>query len=216
MARTATRANENAVSRAYDEALAILHAGGELGAELRILYGIEHLFQEANSGGSFDQFFRWADVDEIAAVVGQLEALGLVEVAAIAREAIVVAFPDGIPANDDAQSEATDAWSPAQEDALTSLFERLEEHNAHVTNTLGAHALRHKLVPARRRAVAQPLPAVRSQLDEDREFYDGLGVERPGTSCQAPGCDRGAVASSTLCRVHHFEQLWRRPSPFSH
>ena len=48
----------------------------------------------------------------------------------------------------------------------------------------------------------------------DRQFYDSLGNERPGTACRREGCDRGAVYLSAFCRKHHFENVRERPCPF--
>jgi hypothetical protein len=48
----------------------------------------------------------------------------------------------------------------------------------------------------------------------DREFYDALGPERPDVPWRSPGCRRGAVALSVMCRRHHFEQVKRRPCRF--
>jgi len=48
----------------------------------------------------------------------------------------------------------------------------------------------------------------------DREAYDRFGPERPGVRCREAGCQRGAVAHSTLCRPHHFENVVSRPCPF--
>jgi hypothetical protein len=50
----------------------------------------------------------------------------------------------------------------------------------------------------------------------DRDFYDSLGIERDDTRCQFEDCKRGAVIASVFCRVHHFEQVYRRSSPFMH
>jgi hypothetical protein len=66
-----------------------------------------------------------------------------------------------------------------------------------------------------------PDPALDEQMrawqsEQDRKFYDQLGEERSGTPCRADGCRRGAVLFSVLCRAHHFESIWKRPSPFSH
>jgi hypothetical protein len=55
-----------------------------------------------------------------------------------------------------------------------------------------------------------------SRLQSDREFYDSLGEERADTRCRRSGCARGAVSLSVLCRVHHFESIQGRPSPFDH
>jgi len=52
------------------------------------------------------------------------------------------------------------------------------------------------------------------QLAMDRKFYDILGPERPDVSCRAPGCNRGAIDHSLLCRAHHFHSIKGRPSPF--
>ncbi len=52
------------------------------------------------------------------------------------------------------------------------------------------------------------------QRAQDRELYDELGAERPGTRCRHPGCERGTVAFSVLCKPHHFESIRGRPSPF--
>jgi hypothetical protein len=48
----------------------------------------------------------------------------------------------------------------------------------------------------------------------DREFYDSLGPERPGTQCRRDGCGRGAVAFSAFCRGHQFENVQKKPCPF--
>jgi len=49
----------------------------------------------------------------------------------------------------------------------------------------------------------------------DREFYDRLGSERPDVPCREAGCARGAVRLSVFCKVHHFQQVQRRPCPFT-
>jgi hypothetical protein len=60
-----------------------------------------------------------------------------------------------------------------------------------------------------------PPPWEETRLRLDREFYDGLGPERPGVPCRSPGCGRGRVRLSGCCRVHHFEQVHRRACPFN-
>lgn len=52
------------------------------------------------------------------------------------------------------------------------------------------------------------------QRQEDREFYDILGPERPEVPCRREGCTRGAIELSVLCRPHHFENIKDRPCPF--
>lgn len=53
-------------------------------------------------------------------------------------------------------------------------------------------------------------------LAHDRQFYDSLGQEREEPRCGAPQCARGAVQASLFCRVHQFENMTRKPCPFSH
>ncbi|QJR13532.1 DUF7716 domain-containing protein [Usitatibacter palustris] len=48
----------------------------------------------------------------------------------------------------------------------------------------------------------------------DREFFDLLGAERADVPCHKQGCPRGAVAHSSLCRIHHFEMVKKEPCPF--
>jgi hypothetical protein len=55
-----------------------------------------------------------------------------------------------------------------------------------------------------------------SLLQYDREFYDQLGPEHKTELCKSPGCARGHVKYSVLCRIHHFEQICRRPCRFDH
>lgn len=51
----------------------------------------------------------------------------------------------------------------------------------------------------------------------DREFYENLGAERPGTQCRRTGCDRGTVQYSVFCAAHHFESVkgrgWENGAP---
>lgn len=48
----------------------------------------------------------------------------------------------------------------------------------------------------------------------DRDFFDLLGNESPNDQCSKEGCNRGKIASSVFCRVHHFEMVKRKPCPF--
>lgn len=49
----------------------------------------------------------------------------------------------------------------------------------------------------------------------DREFYDKLGDENPEKKCRCEDCNRGAVQFSVFCRVHHFENIKKKPCPYS-
>jgi hypothetical protein len=141
MPEMSTREHELAVSRVYEAALAALADGTPLTPVQRVVHDVEHLMQEANSGASFEQYFRWADPAEIAAILGHLRALGLARAEQVTARAIALAFPDGVPASVDDMDSATD-WSHAQRDGLAALFVELEEDNGHVMNVLGAHVLR--------------------------------------------------------------------------
>jgi hypothetical protein len=57
-------------------------------------------------------------------------------------------------------------------------------------------------------------PNLAVQSKGDRKFYDLLGEERPGEACRRPGCTRGAISQSILCRPHHFESIRCRRCPF--
>lgn len=137
----ATREHEEVVSRIYGEALERNAAEKPLTPGQRIVYAVEHLMQEVNSGASFEQYFRWADVEEIGAICATLRSLGLDDVAGLTDKAIRVAFPSGLSASDEEKDDLTD-WSEDQERQLQALFAELEELNGRVTNALGAHALR--------------------------------------------------------------------------
>jgi len=49
----------------------------------------------------------------------------------------------------------------------------------------------------------------------DRQFYQSLGHERASTPCRAQNCSRGAIQYSVFCRVHHFENIQKKPCPFN-
>jgi hypothetical protein len=55
-------------------------------------------------------------------------------------------------------------------------------------------------------------PAV-EQAAADRHFLERLGPDRPGTTCNEPGCDRPTVRVSLFCRSHHFEAVTGRRCP---
>ncbi len=60
-----------------------------------------------------------------------------------------------------------------------------------------------------------PPPSEETRQRLDRKFYDSLGVERADVPCRSAECGRGAVKLSAFCKVHHFEQVQKRPCPFS-
>jgi hypothetical protein len=93
----------------------------------------------------------------------------------------------------------TDFASPPSDDLLLEAFLYYHEFDAF---------LPHPGAP-------DPPPAARITHDLDRKFYDSLGPERADVPCREPGCPRGAIAYSVLCRPHHFENVKRKVSPFT-
>lgn len=58
-----------------------------------------------------------------------------------------------------------------------------------------------------------PPPADEIMRQLDQQFFESLGPEKEGTICRRGGCDRGIVDLSLFCATHHFENVWKRPSP---
>lgn len=137
----ATEENEQAVALVYKRTLDALIANQSISADERLVHDVEHLMQEANSGASYEQYFRWASISKIATIAANLRFLGLNDVAELTEQAITVAFPNGIPETDEAKEDETD-WTSQQEDRLSELFRQLEQQNGRVTNVLGAYARR--------------------------------------------------------------------------
>jgi hypothetical protein len=138
-----TSENEELVSRVYTQALQDRQDGRELAPADLMLYHIEMLSQEVNSGASFEQYFRWASVEEISEAVDRLTSLGLSEVAQIVGRAIDIAFPNGVPATDEEKCELTE-WTDDQEKLLGALAAEFEEFNGPIINVLAAFYRRSK------------------------------------------------------------------------
>ena len=105
----------------------------------QVIYDIDYLLLEANSGASYEQYFRWASVEEISRIVSSLNIAGLEDVAKITAEAINAAFPLGIPVDDAEKCEKTQ-WKKKQEKIMEMLFFKLEESNGRITNRLAEYA----------------------------------------------------------------------------
>jgi hypothetical protein len=138
-----TPQNEDLVAQVYSQALDARNGGRVLDPADLMVYHIEMLSQEVNSGASFEQYFRWASVEEISEVVARLDSLALPEVAQIARQAIEVAFPDGIPATDEAKSDLVD-WTDEQEERLSALAGEFEAFNGRIIDLLADYYRRTK------------------------------------------------------------------------
>ena len=136
-----TLENEASVRRVCDLVTATRESGGTVTIDQQIIYDVDYLLTEANSGASFEQYFRWASVDEIRRVKNALLAMDLGDIAQLYGQAIRVAFPNGIPSTDAEKSDLTE-WSEEQDHALRELFPALEDQNGRITNVLAAHAKR--------------------------------------------------------------------------
>lgn len=137
MPEMSTRENEELVSRVYTQALQDRNDGKDLAPADLMVYHIEMLSQEVNSGASFEQYFRWASVEEVSQAVSRLESLVLSDVAQIVRRAIKIAFPNGVPATDEEKSELTE-WTEEQEELLATAATEFGEFNGRIINVLAA------------------------------------------------------------------------------
>ncbi len=135
MPEMSTRENEQLVSRVYTQIIENSDDNKTLSAEELMVYNIEMLSQEINSGASFVQYFRWASVAEISEAAGRLESLALPGIAKIVRRAIEIAFPDGLPVTDDEKEEVTE-WKEEQEEKLSALANEFEAFNGRVIHAL--------------------------------------------------------------------------------
>ena len=134
-----TAENEAIVRGICEAVTADREAGKPIKPDHQAIYDIDYLLMEANSGASFEQYFRWASVEEIGRVVPALRKVGLPDVAELTEKAIQVAFPKGIPSTDEEKSDLTN-WSEAQDESLRDLFPALEDQNGRITNVLGVFA----------------------------------------------------------------------------
>ena len=137
--------NEKLVSEVYERSMESVHAGSTISDDENLVFQVELLSQEVNSGASFEQYFRWVGKGEVDQIVELLNKLGLSDVSGIVEKAINVAFPDGVPNNVDEYENCTE-WSKSQEEKLGSLFEEFEQYNGVITNTLGAYIKARNLV----------------------------------------------------------------------
>jgi hypothetical protein len=137
MSELSTPENDKLIADVYSRAIEARAANKALSPAEQIVYEVEMLTQEVNSGASFEQYFRWASLEELAKVVERLQALGLSGVADIARRAFAVALPDGLPASPEAMDELTQ-WNPEQLEQLAALADEFVEFNGTITNALAA------------------------------------------------------------------------------
>jgi hypothetical protein len=137
MAEQSTEENEKLVQEVYSRAMNRVHSGQSLEEPDRVVWEIEGLSQEVNSGASYEQYFRWRPVSEISAIVARLHGARLPEVAKLTQQAIEIAFPGGVPKTDEEKDDLTD-WSEAQEAELQQLADQFTEYNGRIANVLAA------------------------------------------------------------------------------
>ena len=138
--------DENAMrlDNVYSAVLDALNAGKTISAQAELVYQVEMLSQEVNSGASFEQYFRWVRVTRDSRILQFLKDLGLPEVCEIVERAIKAAFPNGIPEDDDDYEQCME-WSAKQELQLADLFTEFETYNGVITNLLGQFIKQHKV-----------------------------------------------------------------------
>ena len=91
---------------------------------------------ELNSGDSFEQYFRWANVGQIKRVVGQLREAGFMKATEITEQAIGIAFPNGIPLTEGEKDDLAHNWTDEQEMHLSELAAQFQDFNGTITNSL--------------------------------------------------------------------------------
>ncbi|MDC1287875.1 DMP19 family protein [Gammaproteobacteria bacterium] len=131
-----TDINATRVDQVYSAVVDAMNAGRTISVQAEVVYQIEMLSQEVNSGASFEQYFRWLRITENSTILECLKDLDLPDVCGVVERAMSVAFPDGIPQDDDEYEQCMD-WSEEQEQQLTNLFNEFEFYNGTITNRLG-------------------------------------------------------------------------------
>ena len=132
----ATEENDDLVSKAYTRIMEQVHAEKPITDHENFVFQIELLSQEVNSGASFEQYFRWVGKPELDQILRHVKNLNLPPVYEIVNEALIIAFPNGVPEDDDEYEDCTD-WSENQEERLSELFEKFEDYNGAIINRLG-------------------------------------------------------------------------------
>src|SRR5579859_4367041 len=142
-----TKENEELVSSISDRVREAIQKKEKVNDGYRLIYEIDRLLTEVNSGASFEQYFRWSRLEQIAHIVSQLETVGLTEVAQITRVAISVAYPNGLPPipNDGVSLSRWDG-SEEQEDHLAELAGQFTDYNTMIINKLADYIKRQPIL----------------------------------------------------------------------
>ncbi len=111
----ATTKNEDLIRAICEEVIEAKDKNIEILPYKQTIYDVDYLFMEVNSGISFEQYFRWASVEEIKRIENSLNRVGLNDIAKLTKDAIDVAFPNGIPSSNIKKDELT-YWTQEQEE----------------------------------------------------------------------------------------------------
>ena len=138
----AIRKDEDLIRAICEEVIEAKDKNIEISPYKQTIYDVDYLFMEVNSGVSFEQYFRWASVEEIKRIENSLNRVGLNDIAKLTKDAIDVAFPNGLPNSNTKKDELT-YWTQEQEEKLESLFTIFQESNSKIVNTLAKYAKGH-------------------------------------------------------------------------
>ncbi len=129
------------VSNIYERIMNKIHQSTPVTEEELSVHNIYYITEEAGSGVSFEQYFRWADKASVLGVVQQIRMAEMDSVADIVQAAIITAFPDGYPSDDSDIDEAKD-WSDEQLEALEKLYYEYESYDGCIINHLAEYAFK--------------------------------------------------------------------------
>ena len=135
------------VSRIADSLIGSIDAPGAEPSsdEMRLFFDVYCFDMEIGSGASFDQYFHWASKEQIDRIVSQLNELGLDSIIEPTKKAIDVAFPAGVPENEDEFDECLE-WTEDQELELEELYEQEVEIHALLEEKLAKYARKNNLL----------------------------------------------------------------------
>jgi len=136
-----TEENEVRVRSVCEVVERAIKAGKQVQPYQQTIYDIDYLLSEVNSGASFEQYFRWASVEKIKRIQKALNTVDLKEVLELTKQAIKIAFPNGIPNDEDEKNNLT-YWSEEQEESLDNLFKPFLDATEKITNTLAHYAMK--------------------------------------------------------------------------
>lgn len=112
---------------------------------MRLFFDVYCFDMEIGSGGSFDQYFQWATKEQIDRILYQLKEIGLESIADSTKSAIEVAFPHGVPDNEDEFDECLE-WTEEQEDIFVELYEENENIHSLIEEKLAKYARENNLL----------------------------------------------------------------------